>query len=362
LDNYMAEVVHINEFDRGVVEFFRELPGLMLIVILAMLCRFSENEIFRIGSLIMLIGLSLVSYVAPVKVLLVLSMTVYSVGEHMLLGMKSAISLDMASPNCGGRSLGLMGSISNAGNIMGFLAVSIIFFLVGDKIGAFHLTFTLSLLLMAIAVVCSFLMTSKMRSHTPQRRFYFRRKFFKYYMLEVFYGARKQVFLTFGPYVIILFYHASASVIGILYAVCAVCGMFLSPVVGRIIDHFGYRVVMIADTLILVVVCFFYGFSHLFFSSHVAFVIACFSYVLDSVISLASMASSVYVKALADSKEEVTATLSTGISVNHLISIIIALFGGWIWHTAGIEMLFTLSALLGIANSIYAATIPKGAN
>jgi hypothetical protein len=69
------------------------------------------------------------------------------------------------------------------------------------------------------------------------------------------------------------------------------------------------------------------------------------------------MASNVYVKDLAANQGEVTATLYTGISVNHVISIFIALMGGWIWKTAGIEVLFSISAFLGIINSVYAATI-----
>ena len=51
------------------------------------------------------------------------------------------------------------------------------------------------------------------------------------------------------------------------------------------------------------------------------------------------------------------ATISTGISVNHLITIFIALLGGWIWKVLGIETLFILSAVLGVCNSAYAATI-----
>ncbi|GBU24387.1 hypothetical protein R83H12_01017 [Fibrobacteria bacterium R8-3-H12] len=54
-----------------------------------------------------------------------------------------------------------------------------------------------------------------------------------------------------------------------------------------------------------------------------------------------------------------TATLATGLSVNHIISIFIALLGGWIWKITGIEVLFLLSAFLGLMNSIYAATIKK---
>ena len=37
IDNFLAEVVTMGEFDRGVAEFFRELPGLALIFILAAL-------------------------------------------------------------------------------------------------------------------------------------------------------------------------------------------------------------------------------------------------------------------------------------------------------------------------------------
>ena len=74
-------------------------------------------------------------------------------------------------------------------------------------------------------------------------------------------------------------------------------------------------------------------------------------------ISLAAMASNVYVQDLSDDPDEVKATISTGVSINHLITIFIALFGGWIWQSMGIELLFIASAALGLVNSAYAATI-----
>ena len=96
------------------------------------------------------------------------------------------------------------------------------------------------------------------------------------------------------------------------------------------------------------------------FAQNVAFIICCVNYILDSVISLASMASSVYVQDISDNGDEVKATLSTGLSVNHLITIFIALFGGWIWQNVGMETLFIISAILGLCNSAYAATIKVG--
>jgi len=157
--------------------------------------------------------------------------------------------------------------------------------------------------------------------------------------------------------VLILFYGANAATISLLFAVSAVACFFASPVVGRIIDRLGYKVVMVSDTLILVVVCFFYGFAHHLFPRDAAFIVCCVNYVLDAVISLASMAANVYVKDLSDGPEEVKATISTGVSINHVITVFIALFGGYIWETLGIETLFIASAVLGLCNSAYAATI-----
>ena len=145
--------------------------------------------------------------------------------------------------------------------------------------------------------------------------------------------------------------------ISLLFAVSAVCTYFFAPLVGKIIDRFGYKIVMIMDTLILVIVCFFYGFSHHIFPEKIAFIVCCVNYVLDSIISLASMASNVYVQDISDSPDEMKATISTGVSVNHMITVLIALFGGWIWHAVGVETLFIMSAVLGLANSAYAATV-----
>ncbi|MDR2259103.1 MAG: MFS transporter, partial [Treponema sp.] len=197
------------------------------------------------------------------------------------------------------------------------------------------------------------------RLKPQRRRFYVSKKFFKYYMLEVFYGARKQIFLTFAPYVLILQYGANTSVISLLLAICAAFGIVFSPLIGKLIDRVGYKFIMVTDTLLLMAVCFFYGFAHRIFSPGVAFMVVCVNYVLDSIISLASMASNMYVQDIAASQEEITATLSTGVSVNHMISILIALLGGWIWKAVGIEVLFSLSAFLGLLNTLYAATIKK---
>lgn len=356
IDNYLAEAVAMNEFDKGLSEFFRETPGLLLVFILAAFYTFSAERLYKVGAVIMLAGMAMHAIVPPTKVMLIFSIFVYSLGEHIQLGMKNTLGLQYSRAGHGGEALGYINSSNQIGHLAGYIIVAVAFLLVVGK-APFRTFFWISTALCGIGTALSMKITGSTETDKNKSRFYFRKKYRKYYMLEVFYGARKQVFFTFGPYVLILFYKADTAVISILYAVSAVACFIMSPVVGRIIDKVGYKIVMMMDTVILVVVCFFYGFAHRIFPQNVAFIICCVNYVLDSIISLASMASSVYVQDISDSEDETRATLSTGISVNHMITILIALFGGWIWQTLGIETLFVISAILGLCNSAYAATI-----
>ena len=356
LDNYLAEVVKMGEMDRGVTEFFRELPGIALVFILALFYMLSAETLFKAGAVIMLIGMGMHALLPASKILATLAICTYSLGEHIQLGMKNTLSLQYAKDGRGGAAQGIQNSISQVGTLAGYLVIVGAFSLFASA-APYKLFFGLAAILAGVSMVCSLKITGKSETDKTKRRFYFHRKYHKYYMLEMFYGARKQVFFTFGPYVLILFYGANAATVSLLFAVSAVACFFAAPTVGRIIDKVGYKVVMVADTLILVIVCFFYGFAHHLFPKDIAFLVCCANYILDAVISLASMASNVYVQDLSDSPDETKATISTGVSINHVITIFIALCGGWIWESLGIETLFMVSAVLGLCNSAYAATI-----
>lgn len=356
LDNFLAEVVGMGEMDRGITEFFRELPGILLVFVLAAFYMLSAESLYKAGAVIMLAGMGMHAMLPPAKVFTTIAICVYSFGEHIQLGMKNTLTLSYAKPERGGAALGVQNAMHQIGTLAGYLVIVLAFSAMSST-GLYTAFFWIAAALAAASMFFSFRISGASETDRSKRRFYFHKKYTKYYMLEMFYGARKQVFFTFGPYVLILFYGANAATISLLFAVSAIACFIASPLVGRIIDRVGYKTVMVTDTLILVIVCFFYGFAHHLFSKDVAFIVCCVNYVLDSVISLASMASNLYVQDLSDSQDEVKATISTGVSINHVITIFIALFGGWIWHTLGIELLFIVSAVLGLCNSAYALTI-----
>ena len=356
LDNFLAEVVAMGEMDRGITEFFRELPGIALVFILAAFYMLSAETLYKVGAVIMLVGMGMHAVLPATKILTTLAICMYSLGEHIQIGMKSTLSLQYAKEGKGGAAQGVQSSVNQIGTLAGYFVIVLAFSLVSAN-QPYRLFFAVAAVLAGVSALYTMKLQGNSATDKNKRRFYFHKKYTKYYMLEMFYGARKQVFLTFGPYVLILFYGANAATVSLLFAVSAIACFFAAPLVGRLIDKVGYKVAMVTDTLVLVAVCFFYGFSHHLFPKDVAFIVCCINYVLDAVISLASMASNNYVQELSDSQDEVKATISTGVSINHVITIFIALFGGWIWQTLGIETLFIVSAVLGLCNSAYAASI-----
>jgi len=362
LNNYLAEIILITKFQLGIIEFFRELPGLFLIIILNYILTFGEKKNYQIALIISALGFLGLTFLGTKTWVIVIFLVMNSLGEHISMQVRQSLSIEMSNPAFSGKALGVTEGSRSIGRILGFLLVPIIFWILGyfnlgrSNAKSYKIIYFCAMLIALVSFVFS-TKIPQVKTKKTQRKMYFNKKYSKYYILSFFYGARKQIFLTFAPFVLVINYGASPSIMALLFAITAGFSILFSPLIGRLIDKIGYKKVMVGDTLILIIVCFFYGFAHLLFSYEVAYIVVCINYVLDSILSLCSMASLVYCKALSDSQEEVSKTITTGISFNHLISIVIALIGGWIWQKTGVEVLFSISAVLGLINSIFAATI-----
>ena len=360
IDNYLAEIVGMSGFDKGVSEFFRELPGLLLVFILAALYTFSAERIYKLGALFMLVGMAAQAVVPASRVLVILCIFVYSLGDHIQLGMRNTLALQYSREGRGGEALGLQNAAQQVGTLVGFLAIIGTFALVRASAGLYRVVFAVSAGIIALGFLSSLRVTGDSAPDAHKRRFYFRKKYAKYYMLEVFYGARKQVFFTFGPFVLIRVYGMDTQHVAILFAVAALfTALWGGRLIGRLVDRWGYRNVMVWDTVVLFFVCLLYGFAKDLFPPCVAVAVVCVNYILDAVLSNASMATNLYARTLSDSQEELTATLSSGISVNHFVTVFYALLGGWIWDRFGPGVLFATAAVMALANSAFALTVPK---
>ncbi len=363
--NFVVEEYRATGFDRGVLEFMRELPGVLLVGVLALLSRFSDWRVLRIGTLVSMVAAALLLFPVP-WIGVVAMVTLWSLGEHTVMPVRRSLALMLAKDGKGGESLGFMTSVINAGTVAGSLLVAAVFF-AGAKLPSgvpsralYDAVFVLVIVLFGLSVLFSLRRAEPGARMAKRPKFHFRRKYAKFYALELFYGARKQVFFTFGPFVLITVYGLRTKEVAVLFGLCAfLTALWGGRLVGRLVDRWGYRNVMIWDTVVLAGVCLAYGFAKDVFPSAAALAVACAAYVLDAILSNCSIATNLYARELSDGQEELSATLSAGISVNHVITIFCALLGGWMFDRFGPGVLFSVAAVLALANSAFALTVPE---
>ena len=364
-NNYLYDILSIGKLERGWLELPREMPGLLIFVLLAFLNRFTEIKLIRLAFILAAIGLAGLFLFGESKAVVIVLIVVYSTGEHLMMPIRQSVGLHMAKPEKSGIAMGVLRSFGNAGQAIGYylapLVLIIYGLLSGNKTEGFTkyriIFFIAFIILIAGLVITSMMKQSKEK--VQRKKIYIRKKYTRYYFLEVFFGARKQVFLTFAPYVLITVYNAGPALVSTLYGVWSVVNIFIGPVIGRLIDRIGYKKVLIFDSIILIVICILYGFAHRMFSMNIAFIIICVVFVLDAIMFAFGMARDMYARSLSETKDEVTSTLATGLSVNHLIGIGIAIFGGFLWQNLGIEYLFGFAAVLGLGSLAFSCFLQK---
>ena len=127
------------------------------------------------------------------------------------------------------------------------------------------------------------------------------------------------------------------------------------------IDHFGERVVLASEAVLLVFVCFGYGFSRSMFPESTAFLIVCACFLLDQMLMSVSMARSTFMKKIALEPGHVQTALTAGVTIDHVFSISVALLGGLIWNTFGYQYVFLMGTGIAFINFFVAlqVRVPK---
>ncbi|MCX5848563.1 MAG: MFS transporter, partial [Deltaproteobacteria bacterium] len=188
-------------------------------------------------------------------------------------------------------------------------------------------------------------------------KFQLRREYKLFYWLNILYGTRKQIFLTFAPWVLVTDFKQKTQVLATLLAVGGVIGIFFKPMLGKAIDRLGERFILTTEAVMLVFVCIGYGFAREIFTETTAMFIAFTCYILDQLLMSVGMARATYLQKIAVKPEDVTQTLTMGVSIDHIFSICLAVFGGFVWVKWGYQYVFLIGAIIAVINFFSALQI-----
>ncbi|KJS16079.1 MAG: MFS transporter [Peptococcaceae bacterium BRH_c4b] len=355
-NNYIADVFNVSEATRGGLEFFRELPGFLVVIFAGILIGLANVRIAIISLAVMSLGLLGQGFLSPSLKWAVLWMVMWSIGAHLYVPINNSILVSLAEPHEVGRKMGKWSGINTASSLLGFLLVWLGFRYLGIN---YHLIFGLAALAVALAAICLLgIRVDKIKQ--PERAFLFKKKYTLYYLLSVLFGGRKQIFLTFGPWVLIKIFHQPVTTFAILGLVGTTLGMFFKPALGVAIDRWGERIIIMLESLALVLVCLGYGFAGNIFPASVAIFVIYACFIGDNLLFSCLMARATYLNKIVEHKADLTPTLSMGVSMDHAISMTVPFFAGLLWEVAGYQYVFLLAAALALINFWAATHIKTG--
>ncbi len=353
LNNFLNDTFTLNGFQRSFLEFPREFPGFIVLFVSAALWFLGSRRMGGFAMLLAGIGIFLIGFAKTSYTTMVVFLFIFSMGNHLSMPVASTIGMELAADGRTGRRLGQLNAIRNLAAIGGSFIVFI-----GFKY--LHFTyqhsFTIAAVIFIVAAVMMFLMKSEGTTR-PKSFLKLRKEYTLVYVLAVLYGSRKQIFITFAPWVIVTIFHKPTQTIATLITIGGVIGILFQPILGKAIDHFGERVILCSEAVLLVFVCFGYGFSRFMFAENIAFIITCVCFLLDQVLMSVSMARSTYMKKIALQPDDIQPALSASITIDHIFSISVALLGGVIWNYFGYQYVFLLGVFIATINFFVANRI-----
>jgi predicted MFS family arabinose efflux permease len=365
--NYFKDAYDISARQRGFIELPRELPGVVSIFIIAALAPLKNIRGAVAAQLLTIIGLVVLGLVRPAFPVMLVFLFIYSCGTHMYIPLGDSIGLSLARRQDMGRTLGRFNSMR-----MAFLMVAGIVTFVGFRSGCFSFDTPVAVFLLSAACfTLAALLLVRLRQSNRQAdddaptgaKFIWRREYLRYYIICALFGGRKQIMLVYSPWVLIDLLDFKADTMSILAVAGALIGVFFMPVVGRWIDRYGVRTVMTVEALAFVLIYVAYGFLSQWVSTRtvaLSGLIMLLVYLLNIVDRMSAqfaMVRAIYMRSIALSPEEVTPSLSLGMSIDHVVAIAGSYACGLVWFLLGPQYVFLIAGALSLLNLLAARGI-----
>jgi MFS family permease len=288
-NNFLSDTFHLTVSQRTMLEFPRELPGFLVVFVSGALILLGDVRIASLANMIAAFGLLGLGHFASDFYVMMAWMTVYSMGQHLFMPMSNSIGMNLAEDGNLGKVLGRINGLNTAAYLGTSLITAFIF-------KHMKVNYSIAFSIAAFAFMSSSILILFMKPHKPKskgKKFCFRKEYKLFYWLNVLYGARKQIFITFGPWVLIKIFSQGVSTFAVLGFFIAGLGIIVKPYVGSMIDKRGERFVLAFEAVALIVICTGYALAERISGAlgidKAALLIICSCFVIDQLLNATSM-------------------------------------------------------------------------
>lgn len=334
--NYFVDTLGLGSGQVLWLEGLRELPGLGLIFVAAFTMHLPLSRQGALSVLLMGVGYLLYAFVGSYTALIGAAI-VASFGFHMWAPLHGAIGMSLSSKENAGRVMGSLAAVGALAAIFGMGGVSLVSWLFEEmSLTVYYLVGGVFIILSSILIFR--LPTDIGVTETKPPRILIKRRYWLYYVLIFFAGARKLILGSFVTLVLVQDYDLKVWQISALTLVSSVVSFLLTPYLGTLIDRLGERVVTPAAYALLALSCVGYAMAQQ------AWILIALWMLIKLTLPL-SMALSTYVYRTAP-QEELAPTLTAGVTFDHISSVGMPFLAGALLPIINYEGVFLGTAVL----------------
>jgi predicted MFS family arabinose efflux permease len=332
--NYLDEVLHFSGPQFGYWTAIREMGGLLIIFLTALLYRVSLQKLTAGAIVVVAVGYALFGVADSFWTVIPWTL-LGSFGMHTVLQTQPYLGMSLTTESRSGSILGRMSAMAQVGTFAGLLMVYLLFRFHWLSYGPTFIILGVVAFLGALAIVrFPHLHEGNLREVAPKREpIVFRRAYRYYYWLMLLDGARQQVFFSFGLWVLVNHFGLDVEhVCLVLLAVTLGCILSVSRL-ARMVDRYGERRYLSIVNLAYVVALVGYALAP-------TVLVACLFYFIYALIAPHSqIGAATYLRKIAASAD-LAPSLSMGLTMNHVAAIIVPIAAGFILNYTGYQVPF----------------------
>ncbi len=347
LNNFAKEAAGFSGFEIGVLQSVREIPGFLAFTAVFLFMVMREQTLAYLSLLLLGVGIAITGYFPSFWGLLFTTF-VMSLGFHYFETANQALSLQLLTKAEAPRGLGRIYSAAAAAQLTAYGLIAAVYYLAQPSFSILFLIAGGATILLAGIAMAGF---RRFQGAVPQRRgIVLRRNYWLYYALTFLSGARRQLFMAFGGFLLVeRFGYDVASLAKLLFLTCAI-NVMAAPLMGRMVGVLGERMTIIIENVSLVIV--FLGYA---FTDSAALAGALF--VFDGVFFTLTIAQRTYLQKIAD-PADIAPTSSVAFTINHIAAVVMPVTFGLIWMSDP-SIVFQIGAFIAICSLTLAFLVPR---
>ena len=351
LNNFVIQVADFDGSDIGLLHTVREVPGFLAIGVIFLIIFLREQTLGLISLALLGIATAMTAYFPSVSGLLIITL-ISSFGFHYFETVNQSLQLQWLPKEKAPQIIGWLVGAGSIATLIVYLGIIIGW----QKLElSFNFIYLTSGGLTALIAILCLLFFPTFKTETKQiTKLVLRRRYWLYYALQFLSGARRQIFVVFAGFMMVEKFGFEVHQLTALLLINLAINIFVAPLFGHFIAHFGERRALIIEYLGLVFVFVAYGGIYLF---DWGVVLAATLFVLDHLFFGLRMALKTYFQKIS-APEDIAPTAAVAFTINHIAAVFLPVLLGLLWLISP-AIVFMVAALLAFLSFTLALLVPR---